>query len=170
MDCLTVLKAGCSNSRCWQGWFLPKAVRKNLFQSSLVVSRSLRHFLACKWHSLGVFTWSCLCVRLCVQTFLLFKKNIYLFFVQAFSTCSEQGLLFLLVLGLLIAVASHYRAQALGTWASELQYLGSVVVAHGLSFPAACGIFPDQGSNLCPLHLQVDSNMLHHLSEKKSVR
>ena len=30
--------------------------------------------------------------------------------------------------------------------------MGSVVVAHGLSCPAACGIFPDQGSNLCPLH------------------
>ena len=29
---------------------------------------------------------------------------------------------------------------------------GSVVVAHGLSYSAACGIFPDQGSNPCPLH------------------
>ena len=29
---------------------------------------------------------------------------------------------------------------------------GSVVVAHGPSRSTACGIFPDQGSNLCPLH------------------
>ena len=29
---------------------------------------------------------------------------------------------------------------------------GSVVVVHGLSCSAACGIFPDQGSNPCPLH------------------
>ena len=29
---------------------------------------------------------------------------------------------------------------------------GSVVVAHRLSCSAACGIFLDQGSNLCPLH------------------
>ena len=29
---------------------------------------------------------------------------------------------------------------------------GSVVVAHGPSCFAACGIFPDQGSNPCPLH------------------
>ena len=29
---------------------------------------------------------------------------------------------------------------------------GSVVVAHGLSCSAACGIFPDQGSNPCPRH------------------
>ena len=29
---------------------------------------------------------------------------------------------------------------------------GSVVVAHRPSCSAACGIFPDQGSNPCPLH------------------
>ena len=30
---------------------------------------------------------------------------------------------------------------------------GSVVAAHGLiGYSTACGIFPDQGSNLCPLH------------------
>ena len=29
---------------------------------------------------------------------------------------------------------------------------GSVVVAHGPSCSAECGIFPDQGSNPCPLH------------------
>ena len=38
----------------------------------------------------------------------------------------------------------------IGMWAS-------VVVAHGLSCSAACGIFLDQGSNPCPLHWQVDS-------------
>ena len=30
--------------------------------------------------------------------------------------------------------------------------VGSVVVAHGLSCSVACEIFPDQGSNLGPLH------------------
>ena len=40
--------------------------------------------------------------------------------------------------------------------------MGSVVVAHGLSCSAACGIFPDQGSNPCPLHWQVDSQPLRH--------
>ena len=39
---------------------------------------------------------------------------------------------------------------------------GSVVVAHGLSCSAACGIFPDQGSNPCPLHWQADSQPLSH--------
>ena len=40
--------------------------------------------------------------------------------------------------------------------------VGSVVVAHGPSCYAACGIFPDQGSNPCPLHWQVDSHPLCH--------
>ena len=48
-------------------------------------------------------------------------------------------------------------AQALGARASVvvahgLWSAGSVVVAHGRSYSAACGIFMDQGSNLCPLH------------------
>ena len=39
---------------------------------------------------------------------------------------------------------------------------GSVIVAHGPSRFAACGIFPDQGSNPCPLHWQADSQPLRH--------
>ena len=51
---------------------------------------------------------------------------------------ASGGLLFVAVHGLLIAVAS-------------------LVTEHGLSCSAACGIFPDQESNPCPLHWQVDS-------------
>ena len=39
---------------------------------------------------------------------------------------------------------------------------GSVVVAHRPSCSAACGIFPDQVSNPCPLHWQADSQPLRH--------
>ena len=39
---------------------------------------------------------------------------------------------------------------------------GSVVVAHGPSCSAACGILPDQGSNPRPLHWQADSQPLRH--------
>ena len=35
-------------------------------------------------------------------------------------------------------------------------------MAHGPSCSAACGIFPDQGSNPCPLHWQADSQPLRH--------
>ena len=44
---------------------------------------------------------------------------------QAFSSCGERGLLFVEVCGLLIAVASHCGARALGARVS-------VVVARGL--------------------------------------
>ena len=39
---------------------------------------------------------------------------------------------------------------------------GSVIVAHGPSCSAACGIFPDQDSNPRPLHWQADSQPLRH--------
>ena len=39
---------------------------------------------------------------------------------------------------------------------------GSVTVAHGPSCSVACGIFPDQGTNPCPLHWQADSQPLRH--------
>ena len=40
--------------------------------------------------------------------------------------------------------------------------VGSAIVAHGPSRSAACGIFPDEGSNPCPLYWQVDSQSLCH--------
>ena len=54
--------------------------------------------------------------------------------VRAFSSCFEQGLLFVAVRRLLIEVASRCGAQALGTWAP-------VVVACGLS---SCGSWAQQ--------------------------
>ena len=46
---------------------------------------------------------------------------------------------------------------------------GSVIVAHGPSRSAACGIFPDHGSNLCPLHWQADSQPLHHQGSPRTI-
>ena len=42
-------------------------------------------------------------------------------------------------------------------WSTGCRHVGSVVVAHGLSCSTACRIFPDQGSNPCPLHWQAYS-------------
>ena len=42
------------------------------------------------------------------------------------------------------------------------RHRGSLVVAHALSYPEACGILLDQGSNPCPLYWQVDSYPLYH--------
>ena len=44
-----------------------------------------------------------------------------------------------------------------GLWST-----GSIAVAHRLNYSAACGIFPDQGSNPCLLHWQADSLPLSH--------
>ena len=57
-------------------------------------------------------------------------------------------------------------------WLLELQSMGSrnsVVVARGHSHPMACGIFLDQGSNLCPLHWQVNSYPLCHQGSPMTV-
>ena len=40
--------------------------------------------------------------------------------------------------------------------------MGLEVAAQGFSCTRACGIFLDQGSNLCPLEWQVDSQPLDH--------
>ena len=37
-----------------------------------------------------------------------------------------------------------------------------------LSCPTACGIFPDQGLNPCPLHWQVESQPLDHQGSPSS--
>ena len=47
-------------------------------------------------------------------------------------------------------------------WSTGSRHAGSVIVAHGPSRSAACGILPDQGSNPCPLHWQADSQPLRH--------
>ena len=48
------------------------------------------------------------------------------------------------------------------SWSTGSRRAGSVIVAHGPSRSAACGIFPDQGSNPCALHWQADSQPLRH--------
>ena len=99
----------------------------------------------------------CLCEPVCFFYFIcLFISGFTGYSLQngLFSSYSEWGLLFLVVLGLLIAVASFVAEQTLGTQASVACV---AVVANKLSRSAVCGIFPDQRSNPCPLHWQVDS-------------
>ena len=90
----------------------------------------------------------------------IFYFYFYLFIFDCIgSSLLRAGFLWLLRVGATLhcgARASHCtgfsccRAWALGTWAS-------VVVAHGPSCSVECGIFPDQGSNPCPLQWRVDS-------------
>ena len=95
----------------------------------------------------------------------LFYNNllnfIYLFILDALGLCSCAQA-FSLVAGSrgysfhCGAWASHCGGfSCCGAWALGAQ--ASVVVAHRLSCSIACGIFLEQGLNLCPLHWQVGS-------------
>ena len=98
------------------------------------------------------------------QLLFIFYK-IYLFYfwllslyfcAWAFSSCGKWGLL-----SSCDAWASHCDGPSCcEAWALGVR--ASVVVAHGLSCSMVCGIFPDQGLNLCPLHWQADSQPLDH--------
>ena len=77
------------------------------------------------------------------------------FCARALSSCSKQGPLFITVRGPLTIAASpvaEHRLQMrrLSNCGSRAQLL------------MACGIFPDQGSNSCPLHWQADSQPLRY--------
>ena len=95
-----------------------------------------------------------------------FKVFIYLFiyFWLCWVFVSVRGL------SLVAASGGHSSSRCAGLSVSRPLLLrstgsrraSSVVVAHGPSCSAACGIFPDQGSNPCPLHWQADSQPLHH--------
>ena len=85
----------------------------------------------------------------------------------AFSySCGGQGYSPVTVHKLLIAMPSldaersgawPLAAVALGRWST-----GAIIVAHGLSCSAACGIVPDQELNPCLLHWHADSLPLSH--------
>ena len=73
-------------------------------------------------------------------------------------------------LSLVVASGGHSSSRRAGLSLSRPLLLqstgsrraGSVIVAHGPSCSAACGILPDQGSNPCLLHWQADSQPLRH--------
>ena len=97
--------------------------------------------------------------------FFLINLFIYLFiFGCVGSSFSVRGL------SLVAASGRHSSSRCAGLsllWSLLLRSTGSrragsAVVAHGPSCSAACGIFPDQDSNPCPLHWQADSQPLHH--------
>ena len=58
--------------------------------------------------------------------------------------------------GFSLVVASRLLT-AVASLVAECGLTGSIVAVHRLSCSTACGIFPDQELNLCPLHGQADS-------------
>ena len=96
--------------------------------------------------------------------FFNFLKNLFIYFWLCWVFISVRGL------SLVGASGGHSSSRCVGLSLSRLLLLrstgsrraGSVAVAHGPSCYAACGIFPDQGSNPCPLCWQADSQPLRH--------
>ena len=78
-------------------------------------------------------------------------------------------------LSLVAASGGHSSSRCAGLSLSRPLWLrstgsrcaGSVIVAHGPSCSAACGILPYQGSNPCPPHWQADSQPLRHQGSPK---
>ena len=99
-------------------------------------------------------------------SFFFFNFIIYLFiyFWPCWVFVSVRGL------SLVVASGGHSSSRCVGLSLSRPLLLrstgsrrtGSVIVAHGPSCSAACGILPDQGSNPRPLHWQADSHPLRH--------
>ena len=91
-----------------------------------------------------------------IKLFFLFLAVLGLrFCARAFSSCGKRGPPLIAVRGPPTIAASSLRS-------TGSRRAGSVVVAHGPSRSTARGIFPDQGSNPCPLHWQADSQPLRH--------
>ena len=107
--------------------------------------------------------------------FFLMKAYLFIYLFIYFWLCW----VFVSVRGLSLVAASggHSSSRCAGLSLSQLLLLrstssrraGSVIVAHGPSCSAACGILPDQGSNLCPLHRQADSQPLCHQGSPTSM-
>ena len=96
---------------------------------------------------------------------IIFLKNLFIYlFLLCWVFVSVRGL------SLVVASGGHSSSRCAGLslsrpillWTTGSRRAGSVIVAHGPSCSAACGIFPDQGSNPCPLHWQADSQPLRH--------
>ena len=88
-----------------------------------------------------------------------FKFYLFIYLWLCWVFVSVRGL------SLVAASGDHSSSRCAGLSLSRpllLRSTGSATVAHGPSRSAACGIFPDQGSNLCSLHWQADSQPLRH--------
>ena len=101
-----------------------------------------------------------------IRTFFFFKINLFYLFIFG----CVGSLLLRAGFSLVVASGGYSLLRCAGfslPWLLLLRstgsrHVGSVVVAHWLSCSAACGIFPDKGSNPCPLRWQADFQPLCH--------
>ena len=175
MNCAVLVHSGCRNKMPQTEWFINN--RKLLLSSGGQKSK----IRVPTWSGEGPLTGCRLLIVAShgervrdlsgaspVRVLFAFLKKIFIYLFIYLWLCW----VFVSVLGLSPVAASGGHSSSRCTGLSPSQPLllrstgsrraGSAVVAHGPSRSAACGIFPDQGSNPCPLHWQADSQPLHH--------
>ena len=147
----------------YQRWFL-------FFFSSYRVLHCISHSRTNQFPVDGQLDYSVFCYyKQCYNySFVQWSLFSFIFFKIYFWLCW----VFVSVRGLSLVAASggHSSSWCAGlslSWplllrSTSSRCAGSVVVAHGPSCSTARGIFPDQGSNPCPLHQQADSQPLRH--------
>ena len=104
-----------------------------------------------------------------LHSFFFFFSNLFIYFCLCWVFVSVRGL------SLVVASEGRSSSRCRGLSLSRPLLLrstgsrsaGSVIVAQGPNCSAACGIFPDQGSNPCSLHWQADSEPLRHQGSPK---
>ena len=113
---------------CWERWVgLRSSMKRKRDWSEQMV-----FFLKLIYLFLAVLVLCCLCGLSLVALVGLFSSwGVWAFYCRGFPCC---------------------RAQAVGRMGFSI-----IDVVHKSSCPVACGIFPDQRWNPCPLHWQVDS-------------
>ena len=101
--------------------------------------------------------------------FIVFKIILFIFWLSGssllrglFSSWASEGYFSLLCAGVSLWWLPLLQSRGSVVVARRLQSTGSVAVAHRVSFSAAYGTLPHQGSNTCLLHWQVDSWPLSH--------
>ena len=122
------------------------------------------HFSPCFSPSPGTQPMGKACAFL---NFFLKLINLFIYFWLCWVFVSVRGL------SLVVASGDHSSSRCAGLsllrplllWSTGSRRAGSVVVAHGPSCSAACGIFPDQGSNPCPLH---GRQILNHCATREA--
>ena len=115
------------------------------------------------WHTNFLFL-IFLCVYKIYPLFLLIFIFILFYLWLCWFFVSLRGL------SLVVASGGHSSSRCAGLslsqpllfWSTGSRRAGSVIVSHGPSCSAACGIFPDQSLNPCTLHWQADSQPLRH--------
>ena len=95
---------------------------------------------------------------ICLYFHIMFFKKIYLFMVH-WVFVAACGLSLVAANGVYSSLrcAGFSLRCLLLLRSTGSRRVVSVVVVLGLSCSAACGIFPDKGSNSCPLHWQANS-------------